>query len=408
MIMKQTDILISGGGVAGLTLGVLLAQSGLDVTIIEPFPPPALSDVQPSGRTVALMNSSLNIVRACDGVWDMLVSRACAMEGMRIIDISRAVKDPVEMEFPASDIGLPQFGYNIPNSALRAALYELAQGHGNIALISGVLSGYRVSQSGVIATLKDGQSIQARLIVGADGRGSKVRNIANIETTKKDYDQAAITCIVNHSRSHGQISTEFHKQHGPLALVPLQGNQSSVVWVENKGRASALMALKKGAFEQALMDKTGHILGGMTLETETESWPLCSIKAKALTAPRMALVAEAAHVMSPITAQGLNLSLRDVAALAEGIVDAARLGLDIGAQNVLARYEKRRHFDIETRVFGVDHMNRIVSSDIKALKELRRGSLRALGAVPALKTLSMHIGLAPQMDMGRLARGEAL
>jgi 2-octaprenyl-6-methoxyphenol hydroxylase len=168
------------------------------------------------------------------------------------------------------------------------------------------------------------------------------------------------------------------------------------------------LALSKGAFEDALMDKTDRILGGVTLETERESWPLCTIKAKALTAPRMALIAEAAHVMSPITAQGLNLSLRDVAALAESIVDAARLGVDIGSQSVLSAYEKRRGLDIDTRVFGVDHMNRMVSSEAKVMKDLRRLGLKTLEAVPAIKTLSMHVGLAPQMDMGRLVKGEAL
>jgi 2-octaprenyl-6-methoxyphenol hydroxylase len=408
MVMKQTDILISGGGLAGLTLGLLLAQAGLKATIIEPFPPSALKDVKPSGRTVALMNGSLNVVRACDGVWDMLEALSCPMAGMRIRDISRAVKEPVELDFPARDIGLAQFGYNIPNGQLRAALYARAAAHENITIINAKLVDYQVNSTGVEANLEDGVRVQARMIVGADGRGSKVRDIAQIDSSRKAYDQAAMTFVINHSHSHGNVSTEFHKPHGPLALVPLPGNQSSVVWVESKTRAEELMALSKGDFEQALMDKTDSILGGVTLETARESWPLCTIKAKALTAPRMALIAEAAHVMSPITAQGLNLSLRDVAALAESVVDAARLGVDIGAGSVLKSYEKRRGLDIETRVFGVDHMNRMVSSEAKVMKDLRRLGLKTLEAVPAIKTLSMHVGLAPQMDVGRLVKGEAL
>jgi 2-octaprenyl-6-methoxyphenol hydroxylase len=408
MSHNQTDILIAGGGVAGLSLGLLLGQAGLRITIIEPYPPSALSDVKPSGRTVALMNGSLNVVRACDGVWDRIEPLTCRMEGMRIRDISRALKEPIELDFPASDIGLEQFGYNIPNGALRAALYDAVIAQEHISILNAKLADYQTLPTGVEASLEDGESLQARMIVGADGRGSKVRDIAGIDVTRKAYDQAAMTFIINHSHAHENVSTEFHKQHGPLALVPLPGNQSSVVWVESKARTEELLALSKGAFEDALMDKTDRILGGVTLETERESWPLCTIKAKALTAPRMALIAEAAHVMSPITAQGLNLSLRDVAALAESIVDAARLGVDIGSQSVLSAYEKRRGLDIDTRVFGVDHMNRMVSSEAKVMKDLRRLGLKTLEAVPAIKTLSMHVGLAPQMDMGRLVKGEAL
>jgi len=149
-------------------------------------------------------------------------------------------------------------------------------------------------------------------------------------------------------------------------------------------------------------------LGGITLEVNPASWPLCSVQAKSITAARVALVAEAAHVMSPITAQGLNLSLRDVAGLAESIVDAARVGQDIGAQATLDGYAKRRRFDIETRAFGVDHMNRIVSNDIEAIKGLRHAGLKTLSALPPLKRFAMRVGLAPAIDEGRLARGEEL
>ncbi|MGB0720577.1 MAG: FAD-dependent monooxygenase, partial [Bdellovibrionales bacterium] len=253
-----------------------------------------------------------------------------------------------------------------------------------------------------------GVVINSPLLIGADGRHSRVRECAEIGVTRRDYDQSAITCLINHSDSHNDVSTEFHRPAGPLALVPLPGNQSTVVWVESRARAEEIMGLNEQGFVAALQAQTHDILGAITLEAGPQSYPLCAMKAKALTAPRIALVAEAAHAMSPITAQGLNLSLRDVAALAEEITDAARVGQDIGSKTVLGRYESRRRFDVGTRSLGVDAINRIVSHDIAPLKALRRGALKTLTRIAPLKSAAMRIGLAPAFDAGRLARGEAL
>ena len=405
----NTDILIVGGGIAGLALAALLGRAGIRVRLIEPFPPKPLAEIKPSGRTVALMDSSLNIIKAT-GVWPLVADISNPLETMRIIDDSRAGNDSkIEIEFPARDIGLPQFGFNVPNAPLRSALYQTVQGLKNITLHApAALKSFDVLDNGVHATLEDGTVINASLIVGADGRNSLVRQISGIESTDHDYKQKAITCLINHSRAHGNVSTEFHRPAGPFALVPLPGNQSSVVWVEEQNRADQLIALKKEEFTQALQAQTQDILGGITLETGPECWPLHTIKAKAITAPRTAIMAEAAHVMSPITAQGLNLSLRDVASLAETIVDAMRNGLDAGSKVILDKYARRRRMDMNTRVFGVDGMNRIVSTDAPLVKGLRRAGLKTLDAVAPLKTFAMQTGLAPQLDLGRLAKGEAL
>lgn len=405
--MRQTDILIAGGGIAGLTLAHLLAGIGMDVDLIEPFPPEPLKKVKPSGRTVALMDSSLNIVRAT-GIWDTVKDSANPMRTMRIMDDSRAKQPVIETAFNASDIGLEQFGYNVPNAILRSALYESAKKNKNIKIHPSAFASYEVQGGHAVADLEDGTQIKTRLIVGADGRNSVVRAQAGIAVSQKSYDQKAITCLINHSRAHDNTSTEFHRPSGPFALVPLPGNQSSVVWVETPERADALLRLKKHEFEQALQDNANNILGGITLEVGPQAWPLCSIKAKALTAPRVALVAEAAHVMSPITAQGLNLSLRDIAALAETIADALRVGLDYGSPSILEKYRKRRQIDITTRVFGVDRMNRVVSNDLSFVKDMRRFGLKTTERVAPLKRFAMRTGLAPQIDLGRLAKGEAL
>jgi 2-octaprenyl-6-methoxyphenol hydroxylase len=225
---------------------------------------------------------------------------------------------------------------------------------------------------------------------------------------KHDYGQSAITCLIGHSRPHENISTEFHRSGGPLAFVPMNGNSSSIVWVERTGRAEEILRLKKEEFIAALESASGNDLGRLTLESPPTSWPLCAMKAEALSAPRAVLMAEAAHVLSPITAQGLNLSLRDVAALAEVLTDAARAGADIGSSAVLELYTRRRMPDMTIRAQGVDGLMRLVSSEHGLIKALRRTGLKAVSGIAPLKSLAMHHGLAPAVDEGRLIQGRPL
>lgn len=407
MTIKQTELIIVGGGIAGLALGILLAQSGLRVTLCEPRPPATFKDTALTGRTVALMNSSVNIIKAC-GVWSALAQISNPLRIMKIIDDSAQSDKIIEAEFPASDIGQSQFGFNIPNAHLRAALYERTNTLQNLTVLKTGFSSFERSSSNITVHFENNTNLNAKIIIGADGRTSPVRKFSGITVSEKPYGQSAITCVINHSRPHNNTSTEFHCPSGPFALVPLPGHRSSVVWVEKTARADEILKLKKQDFTNLLQDQTRNILGGITLETTPECWPLITLKSKTITAPRLALLAEAAHVMSPITAQGLNLSLRDVAALAEEIIDAARLGLDIGSDQVLSAFEKRRALDIETRVFGVDAMNRIVSTYKPEIKYLRRLGLKTVSAVSPLKSMAMHIGLAPELDHGRLLSGKNL
>lgn len=399
----SADVLIVGGGAAGLACGVLLGQKGLNVHIAEPSPPSPLKDTDPSGRTAALMQGSLNILKAC-GLSDFIDDYGTELRQMRIIDDSISGEKQLISEFDAFDIGLDYFGRNVPNSCLRAALYDRARSLKNITLHDSAL----YDLDGRTARLDNKSEITTLLIVGADGRSSAVRQFAGIDVRKKHYDQTAITCIINHSRAHDCTSTEFHRPGGPFALVPMPGNQSSVVWVEKTAKADELLSLPKDAFEQALQMATNDVLGGVTLASNPKGWPLCAITAKSLVAPHIALVAEAAHVMSPITAQGLNLSLRDVATLAEVLVDAVKLGQDFGSLRVLEKYASRRRLDIATRTIGVNGMNQVVSNDLGPVKDTRRLGLKVLNRVPALKAMAMQHGLAPTLDQGRLARGEAL
>ncbi len=399
---KTIDILISGGGVPGLTLALLLGGLGLDVAVIEPHPPGPIDSIKPDGRTAALMAKSVNILTAA-GVWDDCAPHGAPLNILRIIESEKTRAD-----FHADDIGLPCFGINMPNNLQRAILTEKAIKNSNINLITTTLADFQSDDMGVTATLSNGQTLRARVLVGADGRRSTVREQSGISIWERDYGQSAITCLIDHSRSHDHISTEFHRPGGPFTIVPLPGNRSSIVWVEYDSDADHFLKLRRDDFEAALQERTENLVGKITLATPPQAWPLKALRAKSLIAQRVALIAEAAHVVHPLGAQGLNLSLRDVATLAEEITDAARRGQDIGSISVLNRYESRRHADILTRVVGTDSLNRMVSNDVSLLRTLRGVGLKTIDAIEPLRRFAMNEGVMPGYDDSRLARGEQL
>ena len=390
------DVLISGAGTPGLTLALLLGQAGLNVLVIDPAPLRVLQNKIPDTRTVALMQGSIDVIKTA-GAWEKCEPHGGVMEALKIIDDSGLTRAPVEALFPAAEIGQEIFGVNMPNNILRAALAEKVLQSKNIDLQTEMkLASYEADDFGITAKTSGGD-VRAKLLIGADGRNSAVRACAGIDVWERDYGQSAITCFIKHSRPHGHTSTEFHRPTGPFALVPLPGNISSVVWVDTTEKAADFMALNKNAFERALQERTKDLLGTVELNKEPQSFPLKALRAKRLTAKRVALMAEAAHVLHPLTAQGLNLSLRDVAALADVIIDAAQLGLDIGSGVILARYESRRRADVALRVHGTDTLNRFISQPRAPLHALRRAGLKTVDHFPFLKEFVMQQGMAPEM-----------
>lgn len=349
------DIVISGAGPAGLTLAALLGRAGFKVVLVDAEKPTAVNyEEKPSGRTAALLTGSVNILKAA-GVWPALENYATALQTMRIVDDSQPGLPQVKIEFRADDIGQTEFGFNVPNAILKSALSVRVDNIKPVThLAPAKLKDYRIEKQKVIATTEDDVTIIASLIIGTDGRNSIVRTIAGIDAKKHDYEQTAMTCLIEHTKPHYSTSTEFHRPGGPFTLVPMPGNTSSVVWVEKKEDAQKFLAMKKPEYQQAIQDRSCGLVGTITLKSNPESWPLMLLSSEKLVADRACLAAEAAHVLSPIGAQGLNLSLRDVAALAETLVDAARLGEDIGSQSVLSRYERRRRADIKSHVIGID------------------------------------------------------
>lgn len=398
----NADIIVCGAGPAGLVLSCLLAKTGLKIALIDAESPQAVSP-RPSGRTAALFNGSVNIIKAC-GIWDDLSGICAPLRIMRIVDASG--KSEARLEFQASEIDEAQFGYNVPNAPLRDALLNRAANLRNLThLRPAKLSLYQLDGTSVLAETDSGTRINARLIVGTDGRNSAVRRIAGIEAKTRDYGQIAMTCLLDHTKPHEFASTEFHRPGGPFTFVPLPGNRSSLVWVEKAEDARKFLSMKHGEYQQAIQDRSHGLLGSITLASPPESWPLLSLSTDIFTAPRAVLAAEAAHVLSPLGAQGLNLSLRDVAVLAETIVDAARLGEDIGSDLVLGRYTARRRLDIALRTNGIDHYNRIVASDVSSVRNVKKLGIEMFGKIPALKDLAAEQALSPSLGGGRLIAG---
>ncbi|MCK6418865.1 MAG: FAD-dependent monooxygenase [Alphaproteobacteria bacterium] len=383
----HVDVAIIGGGVPGLVLAGLLAHAGISVRIIDPQPPADATKLKPSSRTVALLNNSLNILAAA-GLQDP-ARYGAPLQTMRLVDDSHPKARVIKVDFRAEDLSETQYGTNIPLNILRARLATL---HRKMMRIT-TLKSFTVQAHSVQLALSDGLQIHAKLVVGADGRKSLIREKSDIPLWKHDYHQSALTFIINHSRPHHNIATEFHRCGGPLALVPLPGKQSSVVWVMPTDEAERTLRLKKSDFESAFQKALGQHMGQVTLVDTPACWPLILLKAKCLTAPRIALIAESAHVISPITAQGLNLSLRDAAALAESIITHVRLGLDAGDPAVLRGYENARRLDLNTRIYGVHSLHQMVSTQSPALRSVRRGGLQLINGIGPLKKMAMKAGL---------------
>lgn len=382
--MKTRDVIISGGGIPGLILGCLLGQAGFDVAVIEPSPLLAPEKIKPSARTAALMNDSLAILDQA-GVWQHIKNSATDLRTMSIIDHG------VRADFSAAEIGQTRFGCNIVNAPLQAYAAQKFREVGDIYQSS--LQTYCIENDRVSATLENSDTLTASLLIGADGRNSRVRHIAGITVRDHDYEQMAITALFDHTLPHNFISTEFHRPGGPFTLVPMPGNSSSLVWLEPTARAEELLKLSKRDFEQQLQDMSEGLLGELTLSSTPTAWPLRMMKAHDVTGERIVLIAEAAHVISPIGAQGMNLSLRDVKALTDILIHARDSGLDFGSAATLDKYARARAADTNFRVTGTHALNQLVASDNPVIASLRRAGLQAVSSFSPLRRLAIQKGL---------------
>jgi 2-octaprenyl-6-methoxyphenol hydroxylase len=393
------EVLVVGTGPAGLVAALAMAQAGLVTIAVGPAIDPARDT-----RTTALFTGSVALLHNL-GLGARLAPAMVPMTGLRLIDDTGGIWRAPEIVFRAEELGFEQFGINIDNAALNTALLAAARDQAGLELIEDTVApGFALDRDTGTVRLSNGGAVSARLIIGADGRGSLCRREAGIEAHTSPYPQSAVATRFHHTRPHDGISSEFHRPAGPLTTVPLIGLQSSLVWVETPEEARRLMALGEAGFIQTLDDRLQGLLGAVTTIGPRASFPLVRMAADRLGARRTALIGEAAHVIPPIGAQGLNLGLRDIATLVELVTRSRSLGADIGGDAVLNAYDTERRSDIATRTAMVDTLNRSLISDFLPLHLVRGAGLHAINTIPWLRRLVMREGLHPSGRVPGLMR----
>lgn len=392
-------VVVVGSGLAGLTAALALAARHVPVALVGPsyHKAAALRDT----RSTALFGPSLDLFERLD-VLDRLELAPVPLVGLRMVDATGRIVRAPEVLFGATEIGLSEFGMNIENASLLAALAGVVADVSGIQWYPELLEACDLDVDMARLRLTDGTAIEAQLIVGADGENSACRSAAGIATKAWAYPQTAIASRFAHRRPHHGISTELHRRSGPLTTVPLAGNWSSLVWVETPAEAGRLMALDDGAFAAALEDCLGGALGAVSEIGKRASFPLSGVLAEPMAARRVALVGEAAHRLPPIGAQGLNLGLRDVAWLADLVAEALAQGEDPGGSSVLEAYDRCRRGDVASRTGVVDALNRSLLADLLPVDIMRGAGLAALKAIGPLRRVVMREGIAPSGSLPTL------
>ena len=386
--IKHYDVAVVGAGPAGLMAGLAMAEAGFKTAVLGPPADPH------DGRSAALFQGSIELLKRL-GAWPAIAPSVEPLDGIRLVDATGALFRAPEVTFNAREIGQPAFGYNVPNAALTAALEALTATRLE-RIVTPAVTAITIGQDTVALSNHDGSQCSATLIAAADGRNSPCRTAAGIEPKRWSYDQAAVVCTFAHSRNHKRISTEFHRRSGPLTVVPGPGGlTSNLVWVDTLSEAGRLVALDDGAFTRELERHLSGLLGSIRLTTARRMFPLSGQTADPMGHNRVALIGEAGHVIPPIGAQGLNLSMRDAATLADVAMAARAKGEDIGGAAALTRYSNARRRDVTSRIWTVDLLNRSLLSPFAPVHMLRGLGLFALLTVPPLRQRIMREGIAP-------------
>ncbi len=383
--MEQMDITIVGGGPAGMIAAIALARGGRRVAFVAPAP------AKTDRRTTALMDQSIRFLERL-GVWQEIAPSTAALTTMQIIDgTTRLLRAPT-VAFHSAEIGLEAFGYNMPNSVLLAALAKAVSEERNIASIEATAAGIDIRDAGVIVTLDTGETVRSDFVVGADGRSSMVRDAADISVKTWSYPQSAMVLNFEHSLPHRNVSTEFHTESGPFTQVPLPGNRSSLVWVQKPDEAARNAARTPEDLSVLVEERMQSLLGKVTVADGVQVWPLSGMTAAHFGKGRAALIGEAAHVFPPIGAQGLNLSLRDIMALADILCDNPQQAISALSGD---RFDRKRRADILSRTASVDLLNRSLLSDFLPVQVLRAAGLHVLASLTPLRNIVMREGIEP-------------
>ena len=406
----DTDILIVGGGLNGPALALALASGGVSVTVIDSRPAPARATLGFDGRAYALAIASKRLLTVL-GVWPLVADRSQPILQIKTSD-GRAGSGPSPffLTFDAAEIEEGPMGFMLEDRHLYAAFLAALAENPHITVISGeTVVAQTTTATEAEVTLASGKTLRARLLIGCDGRSSGTAARAGITRTGWSYGQTALVTAIAHEKPHHGIAHQFFMPAGPLAILPLPGgHHSSIVWSESDATASAIAALPDDQYLAALRPRFGDFLGAISLAGARFSYPLNLTLANSFIAERLALVGDAAHGVHPIAGQGLNLGLRDVAALAQVLVIAARRGEDLGAADVLARYQRWRRFDSTFLALGMDAVNHLFSNDNPILRVGRDLGLAAVNALPALRRGLIRQAAGLTGDLPRLLAGQAL
>ena len=387
-------VAVVGGGPAGLAAALAAERAGADVLLAAP--PHRVAGAAPDTKTAALFAGSIELLKNL-GAWEAIAPASEPISAIRIIDDTGRMLRAPEVLFTAQEVDRDAFGWNVPNAALVSGLLAAAQQPGRrITLLETAgIDTVSIANDAATLTSREGATFRARLVVGADGRNSICRAAAGIGTRTWQYDQAALVTSFRHTRAHRTVSTEFHRPAGPLTTVPLPQDASSLVWVERPAEAQRLSALDDDAFKRELEERLQGLLGELSDFKKRFVFPLSGLTATAYGQNRVALVGEAGHVIPPIGAQGLNLGLRDAAALADCIASALSRGDDPGGAACLDRYSAQRRPDITSRIATVDVLNRSLISGLLPVNLARGLGIVALHAIGPLRRLAIQQGLQP-------------
>lgn len=398
---ESPEVIVVGGGPAGLTAAITLAEGGLATVLVGKRPGKL------DNRTTALLAGSVTALQTL-GVWALCRHTAAPLRVLRIVDDTGRLWHAPEVKFASDEIDLDAFGYNIENHHLIAALEQKAKALPKLRTIEDEVISVTSAAGFVAVSLKSGNSVRAPLAIGADGRRSMCRAAVGIAVDERSYPQTAMTACLRHSRPHHDTSTEFHTPSGPFTLVPLPNNRSSLVWVLAPSEADRMADFDDSGLADEIERASHSILGKIEVEPGRGLFPLRIATARCFADQRIALVGEAAHVVPPIGAQGLNLGLRDAATIGELAVAAHRGGKELGAATMLTQYDRRRRADIASRTLAIDLLNRTLLSGFLPAQALRGLGLYVIDNIGPLRRALMREGIAPATSQPRLMRGEML
>jgi len=407
--MERNDVVIVGGSLNGAILAIALGRAGLGVTVVEPRAAEMRSAERFDGRSYAMALASVRMLEALD-LWEPLADLAQPILKITVSD-GRPGKGPAPqvLTFDHAELEEGPMGHMVEDRHLRPLLQHRMAATPGVTVLSGVsVTEQRPGPDAVEIGLSDGRRITAALLVGADGSQGPTAGRAGIRRRVTRYGQMAMVCAIAHERPHHGIAHQFFMPSGPLAILPLSGDRSSIVWTERSGQAAAVQALDDAGYLAVLRPRFGDFLGEIALAGDRYTYPLDLSLAERFTAPRLALVGDAARRVHPIAGQGLNAGLKDVAALAETVVEARRRGEDFGRADVLDRYARWRRFDTAALACATDGFNRLFSNDNPVLRLGRDLGLGAVNAVPVLRRAFMREAAGLTGDLPRLLSGEPL